>query len=398
MIRRIDLFMPPFSQYGLLHHFTKQMYEALMRHGVEARLLEADYHNPKKFLDAIFASPPECTLSFNGLLPDSEGRFFCDLVKIPHIACLVDSPNRFVELIKSKRTIVTCVDRFSCNFFQGLGLPHVFFMPHAVSPSLCPPKEEGKKEYDAVLLASFIDYEAIRNGWADKYPTAVHWALHEAAEEALRNGERSYVEIFVEAFDRQLQTLGGVDPRTINLVAILQDLEDYINGKDRVELVRSLQGIRLDIFSQAKEEEWKKYLGKEFGNVQLHGAIPFDEALEVMKLSRVILNSCPSLRLGGHERVFAGLACGAALLSSDSAYLRETFTAGKDILFYQHGDRNGIANMVESLIKDEGKRFELANRGREVVMEYHTWDERAKMLLQRVPSMLDAINGVNSNL
>ncbi len=76
MIKRIDVFMPPRSQYGVLHHFTRKLSEALGRAGVEASLLEAQYDNPKPFLDKIFSDRPDCTLSFNGLLPDREGRFF----------------------------------------------------------------------------------------------------------------------------------------------------------------------------------------------------------------------------------------------------------------------------------------------------------------------------------
>src|SRR5262249_10865415 len=96
MIKHIDLFMPPnISQYGVLHHFTIKMNEALQRSGVRSRILEAQKDNPKPFLSELFNEIPDCTLSFNGLLPDKEGRFFCDLVKIPHVACTIDSPNAF---------------------------------------------------------------------------------------------------------------------------------------------------------------------------------------------------------------------------------------------------------------------------------------------------------------
>ncbi len=54
--------------------------------------------NPRPFLDTLFADRPECTLSFNGLLPDAEGRFFCEMIQIPHVACLVDAPTQFFSL------------------------------------------------------------------------------------------------------------------------------------------------------------------------------------------------------------------------------------------------------------------------------------------------------------
>ena len=127
MLKRIDIFMPPFSQYGVLGHMTKDIHEAFKRQGVNSRLLVAEHDNPKPFLDAIFDDSPDCTLSFNGLLPTPTGLFFCDMIKIPHVACLVDSPNQFMELIKSPRTVITCPDKNAVEFFKGFNAQNVLF-------------------------------------------------------------------------------------------------------------------------------------------------------------------------------------------------------------------------------------------------------------------------------
>ena len=117
-MKRIDVFMPPLSTYGVLHHFTEKMHEALLRAGIQSRLLEAKRNDPGPFLKALFEDKPDCTISFNGLLPDTQGRFFCDMVNIPHVACLVDSPNSYLSLTQSPLTIITCVDQSSVDFFR----------------------------------------------------------------------------------------------------------------------------------------------------------------------------------------------------------------------------------------------------------------------------------------
>lgn len=388
MVKKIYLFLPPSNNTSsVLHFFTQEMGRALQQAGVKVLVLEADYHNPAKFIDTILADPPDCTLSFNGLLPDNEGRFFCDLIKIPHVACLVDSPNRFVQLIGSKRTIVTCPDRFSCQFFQGMGKSNVVFLPHAVSAE--PAVASKEKKYDVVMFASCGDYEEMRSSWSGKYPTAVQWALYEAGEEALREDNRSYVEIFAEAFDRQLRSVGGgVDPTKINLVAILQDLEDYINAKDRIESIKSLEGVKVDLFGEG-EKVWKKYLGTNNNNITIHGNIPYTDCVEVLKQSKISINSCPSLRLGGHLRAMDAFKYDAVCISSGSSYLRETFTDGKNILFYKYGQ--GINAQVHTLLNDEPKRIELVQRGKEVVLQNHTWNNRVAELLRHLPLMLENI-------
>src|SRR5665213_1941141 len=197
MIRRIDLFMPPISQYGVLHHFTKKMGEAFIRLGVNCRILEAERENPRPFLTQLFNDPPDCTLSFNGLLPDNEGRFFCDMIRIPHVACLVDSPNHFFPLIQSPYTIVTCVDRFSCEFFRGMNFDKVFFMPHGVEKNLSAHLDEERK-YDVLMLGSCIDYDAIAKTWSKKYPGALSEAMFESVDITFADQKTSYIQAFVQ--------------------------------------------------------------------------------------------------------------------------------------------------------------------------------------------------------
>jgi len=90
MFHRIDLFYAARSQYGVLDDFTQQMYVALSRLGIDCRLLEVIKEDPlNQFIHKLIENPPECTLSFNGLLPNTNGDFLADYVEIPHIACIV---------------------------------------------------------------------------------------------------------------------------------------------------------------------------------------------------------------------------------------------------------------------------------------------------------------------
>lgn len=387
MIKRIDLFMPPnVSQYGVLHHFTKKFHEALLRLGVNSRILEAQYNNPKPFLTELFKDVPDCTLSFNGLLPDNEGRFFCDLIRIPHIACIVDSPNGFVSLVNSPMTIITSVDRNACDFFRGIHAKNVLFMPHGVEKNLHA-APDGERPYDVVLLASCIDYETIKQGWNKKFTPSICKALEEAANTYLADSTTSYVNAFVNALDKQAAEK-PFDPNQINFIEILDELEIYIRGRARVALIRSIKDARIDIFgTAAATTNWKKQLEGQ-SNVVVHDPVPYDQALEIMQKSKIVLNSCAWIKNGIHERPLAALACGALALTEENDFMREFFADGTNIAFYKYYQLDKVNDQVNRYLRDEALRKKVAAAGREQVIHHHTWDHRASFLLKELDGIL----------
>lgn len=393
MMQRIDLFMPPISRYNALHHMTKDIFQAFKRLGVNCRLLVAQKDNPQPFLESIFSDKPDFTFSLNGLLPDEQGRFFCDMIKIPHVGFLVDSPNHFVTMAKSAMNIITCPDVFSCHFLRGLHCENVLFLPHGVAADLAPdPKLQ--RTYDVVFLASCIDYKAIEEKWKTAYPKPIQDILFHAAEIALSPEAPPYVQAFVAAMNDSVSKHAELDPAAINMIELLDELEVYIRGKDRVELVRAIRDADvLVIGAGGGESGWEKYLSDR-KNVTIRPPIPFEEALEVMKQSKIILNSCAWINAGGHERLFAGMACEALVITDQNPWLKEKFTEGQELAFYRHGKWDEVNAMINGYLADEPKRRETAQKGRDKVMKEHTWDVRMKSLLQQIAPILEKLKAL----
>lgn len=390
MIERIDLFMPPDnkSRYSVLPHFTIKFSEALTRAGVSCRLLKAEKHNPKPFLEALYNDPPDCTLSFNGLLPDEHGRFFCDNIKIPHVACLIDSPTQYLVLANSPYTIITCPDRFSCEFFKGLKCENVFFMPHAVERELAPPVDNTFPKYDVSMLSSCIDYEAIAELWPSKYPKAVRDAMHEAIEITLSDEKTSCIQAFVQTMDRHMAE-SRITPGILNYPGIIDQIEMYAKGRERVELVRAIKDAHVHIFG-SPTDLWRKYLENK-PNVTFHEPVSFEVAMKVMSQSKIVLNSCVWLKDGTHERILAGLAGGALVLTNENIYMREHFKDGYSIAFYQMGKWEKVNKQINDYLAHPENIKKVAHKGRDIVMSAHTWDQRAKTLLKELPQALRRI-------
>lgn len=392
MLKRIDLFMPPISQYSVLHHFTRKLAEAFNRIGVSARVLEAEKDNPKPFLDALFSDPPDCTLSFNGLLPDEQGNFLADMIKIPHVAFVVDSPNQYFPLAVSRYTIVASVDQFYCDFFRGLGCPHVIFVPHAVEAELAT-DPSTQRVFDVVMLGSFNDPEKIRQDWLKICQPELCRIMDEAAEICLMQDKTSYIKAFVEAIARQEGKFGSLNPQTLNYPLIFDQLEAYIRAKERIELVKAIKDSKVNIFGSGAVQMAEKYLRNTNRNVVAHEGVPFEQALEIFKKTKITLNSAPHLKDGSHERVFTALTCGSSVISSESSYLRNIFKA-KDsgLLFYSFRDRNKVNDTVNHLLSNDKERLRLVHNKQKIVLDNHTWDQRAQLLSRELAPILQGVS------
>jgi len=390
MIKRIDIFMPPLSRYNVLQGMTHAIYKALSHQGVNCRILVAQRDDPLPFLESIFSDPPDCTLSLNGLLPDPEGRFFCDMIKIPHVAWLVDSPNQFTAMADSKRNIILCPDKYATLFFKDLKFENVLFLPHGVDPEIASEKELEKK-YDVVFLGSCIDYESIEKSWETKYPKNLYHALKQAAQTTLSDQETPYVEAFVDALNRNLSKSETLATGPLNLMQVLHELEMYIRGKDRVALLKGIKDATVDVFGAGESQGWKKYFPEESQNIRLHPPISFEEAIEVMKQSKIVLNSSPWIKNGGHERIFAGMLCGAVVITSDNPFMTHNFDNEKDLFYYYHGQWRDVNATVNLCLKDESKRKKIAQNGKKKVIASHTWSKRVESLIKELPKMLEKI-------
>lgn len=122
------------------------------------------------------------------------------------------------------------------------------------------------------------------------------------------------------------------------------------------------------------------------------------ETLEVIKQSKICLNSVPTYKSGTHERVLACMATGVVPITNDNLFLREYFADGEDIIFYRYPDLTSINDTVNALLANEGRRRAMAASAREKVMRHHTWDARADYLVEVLPDLIEKASAVYQDL
>jgi hypothetical protein len=377
-MKKIDIFMPPPSEYGLLDYLTKGLNQALNKAGVESRILVADRKDPKPFLESLFSKPADCTLSFNGLLPDEEGRFFCDLIKIPHVALLTESPFEYLALTKSNQTIIGCPDHGFLNFLQGMDFKKGIYFPPAVDSALKP----ESKTSDLAFFGTCHDFEAIEAHWKKDYSKELCEILNTAVRIGLQNPNQLIEQVIVEVINQQEWKKAALDPFKMDLITLLYEVERVVRGKERVAMVKELKDVSLDLYGSGP---WERYLkGKK--NVTIHGPISFDKVIKTMQKTKITMNSSPHFKQGVHERIVSSLASGSLPLSNKTKFLEKEFPQN---LYFEFGKWDEMNQTLALHLKDQAKREKACEAGRKKVLENYTFDAQVKNLLSQLDRLLE---------
>ena len=116
--------------------------------------------------------------------------------------------------------------------------------------------------------------------------------------------------------------------------------------------------------------------------------------MQILKQSKITLNGSIKNKFGAHERLFAGLAAGALVLTNENAYLNKYFMHDIDIGFYQSTHLEKIEAMIQGYVSDQDKRNQMVENGREIVMAYHTWDARIKTFEEELFPLVEKISKI----
>ncbi|MBA3815793.1 MAG: glycosyltransferase family 1 protein [Parachlamydiaceae bacterium] len=391
MLKKISL-LTNYNLYESKRHFTEKLAEALKRKNIETQIIDArEGALGADVIGAIQRFAPDVTASFNSLDPIAEKKFLWDFLETPHISFLVDPVFYSTFLVESPYSIMTCVDRSDLSAVSSHNFSNAFFWPHAVEKELAAPKN-ADRPLDVVFLGSCYDYESLRVSWQQRNPAAINKVLDDAIDIVFSDERVSLAQALVQAWNAT-----GNDPQGVDFMTLYYYLDNYTRGKDRVELIRSIKDTQIHVFGELSPDNavgilgWAPYLAAQ-KNVTVHPSVPFNEALQIMKKSKIVLNSMPFFRDGTHERIFTALACGCLAITSESIYLREQFREGEGVVFYSSKHRENVSGFIHDIIKQEPKRREAAALGREKVLLHHTWDVRVAELLEKLPPILERIN------
>jgi spore maturation protein CgeB len=373
------------NQYESKRYFTQKFAEALRRQKITVKILSWDHGPvPEEIVKIIENEKPDLTASFHQLPPQADGNYFWDRLKRPHWTLLLDPAFYDLELMCSPWSIISCVDRNDCALLRSYKFENVFFFPHAVERDIFD-SSPIEQDIDVIFLGTCYDPDHLHAFWQKNYPKETVDILEDAVERVLSDNKTPFWRALLQAL-----TLHGVEPKDVEFDQLAYYVDQYSRGIDRLQLIRSITHVPVHIYGGTcwREEkpikDWSYYLSKQ-SNVTLHPAVNFVDALNLMKHSKICLNSMPFFKDGTHERVFAGLGCGSLPLTSDNIYLRENFVEGREILFYQFTALDEVNEKVNHFVNDRKSREEAVALGQAKVAKEHTWDSRVQVLMKEMP-------------
>lgn len=390
MAKKIDFILPLGERYNKGTMVSQWVAEGMRENGIAARFLSppADKSKPQKFLEDLIHVPPACTFCVNGILPDKEGNFLADMLQIPHIAYVIESPTLYYNLCNSDYTIVGTVDSEFYTIFSELKGQNVFFLPGAAPHYTAPVPPVGERSGHVLMVPSLIDLHQIVDEWNRNLPKKMVQFLIDSADTVLRSSKETCTSSFLKGWDVfSLKEKEELSPyRTLNLI---QELEFYIRGLDQLEILRALQQVPVKlIVNPGTVPEWQKQLKDVHAKVTFTESSDFDTIFAAIQESKIFVNSAPHIKNGTDGWPLLALLGGCYLFSSRNNWLEKRYSQEEGCYFYNYTDRSTIHEKATDLLHNAQEMGQAVAVGRKKVLQEDTWKSRAKQLLDLLPPYL----------
>lgn len=345
------------------------------------------------------------TFNFEGLEKEpgvhKEGiGYVWDEYRIPCYNIAVDHPyyyhDRLVELPKEYHHI--SIDKFQEQYFKEFypEYHHLGFLPLAGTEL---PREQ---ERETAGQDNYMAYESVRDerymnvimtgnytppSFCEKH---IHWINEEYAafyqgiiDDLIAHPHQTVEEAELTACEREMGYTPYDEIRIAMHRMIFIDL--YVRNYWRGEAVKALvdAGIKVDVFGKG----WEELQCEKPENLHIHPQTTSLACLQHLQHAKVSLNVMPWFKDGAHDRVFNSILNGAVCVSDKSKYLCEELQDGEGVCYYELEKIGDLPRIVQNLLQNEKKMQEMVVNGIEKVRENHTWDARAKQMINWIESI-----------
>lgn len=288
-----------------------------------------------------------------------------------------------ISQVAQTNAIVSFVDRFNAEFAaERLNVRHSLFVPHAAdAAALCRTPTE-QRDIPIMFAGSIDDPEAMRKLWREQLPEGTARLLENLGSYALtRQGESIH-----QTFREGMRSMGlAFPPESAGAaeLTLIPELEQFVRCARRLELLAALDGLPVHVFGGGP---WEQLLPARSFTFQ--GEVPFDEVTNLMGRSRIVLNNSPTIPGGLHERAFTAMMAGAMLATDASPYQEVEFPHGTTAVAYRYGQLPALADGLAQHLDNPLQVGEIAAAGQQQTVLRHTWDVRARQVLDLVAQYL----------
>ncbi len=372
-----------------LSFFSAQLAQSLEKLGVKVHFHDF-YDNIAQITGDIV---PEHTalITFNCITLSGEEGYMTNNISIWRrkaaavVNILVDHPMYYHDQLTNYAsygndaayTTVICIDKFHKEYLNRYypWFHNTAYMPLAGAGSEYY-SDCAKPEHDLIFTGNFTRPESFdkyikRNGreYEDFY--------HGIIDELLVAPEKPIESVCIAHMLRDIPDAADGDIRLIMSKMLFIDL--YVRFHVREKVITTLADAGIDIYIIGKGwEQARCRNGRTLHSTEL---MPTSFCLQEIAKSRISVNVMPWFRNGCHDRILSSMLCGAVSLTDSSAWIDRNFTNMKELVLYKLNDISSLPQLVTSLLDHPDILSEIRTCGHEKALQHHTWDCRAKELL-----------------
>lgn len=354
---------------GWARAMTAEIHSALCAIGVNSTLLRAE-----AFGDA-FARPigeRYVMISLNNKLK---------LPGVRKFAVMVDHPcTRYADLLAGEPATTTLgwVDLSHLPAAAALSAGYgSTFLPHAGPDPVADPLPASARPID-LFFAGMLTPSWDRGSWAARHPSAPAplVELIFAAVERLAETLEPVLPIFIAVCAER-----GVDPQRSFAPEvfcwIITQIHEIAELNRRNAVLEKLPDIAITIASNHLPAS---LAGRK--NLRYLGHVDdFAEIRRLMGRAKLVLNTTSKFPSGSHERIWFGMAEGAAILTDRSSFLDGQFEHLADMLFLPQGLlAAGALDYLADLLHDGPRLDAITDRAAALYRGNHTWTQRVALI------------------
>ena len=293
-----------------------------------------------------------------------------------YVTWLVDHPVLLNERLIMHRDMdnlwIGCVDQTHVTYLKDVMDYHnVFYLPHfgGISDKI---KKYKERNIEIFFPASYLDIEKFVNENTEWRTGAVKVISDLAINELKKNNEISVVQATKNVLEQMGET---VDKQLITecMEVFGSYVDTYICRYYRTCVVKSLldEGLQITVAGSGWSDFKEKYQYKDSLNI-LSDNMSYEEVLDCIGNSKIVLNVFPWFKNGSHERVTSALLNGAICLSDQNEYTKKYLKDESSAILYDRNNPQNIAKKIRYYLEHQDEAEEVAQNGKKVAMENMT--------------------------
>lgn len=293
-----------------------------------------------------------------------------------YVTWLVDHPVLLNERLIMHRDMdnlwIGCVDQTHVTYLKDvIDYHNVFYLPHfgGISDKI---KKYKERNIEIFFPASYLDIEKFVNENTEWRTGAVKVISDLAINELKKNNEISVVQATKNVLEQMGET---VDKQLITecMEVFGSYVDTYICRYYRTCVVKSLldEGLQITVAGSGWSDFKEKYQYKDSLNI-LSDNMSYEEVLDYIGNSKIVLNVFPWFKNGSHERVTSALLNGAICLSDQNEYTEKYLKDESSAILYDRNNPQNIAKKIRYYLEHQDEAEEVAQNGKKVAMENMT--------------------------